>query len=300
MTMNVTNQKPAVLDALHTISCTGDYDPMPAIQQTLVDPLLQPLNPNAPASITDAQGADLTGDILDLITSCFGDTLNMGSEQTVKELFGQTLISFDQGTPLPVAELFAVQAGQQNKLPAPSPRVLYTAQADVIPAAKALLAGGDGSQFFASIAYTFHPDTLGFWFQSSTAFDDFKVWLSQQTQAMASALPPATTRLLNDFTALSLKGLTESLLVRKDDSDANDEHSFARVLVHLLMRYVEQQRTQAGQLGAALDTGILPFTAGELFCPCSLVLVNVEAHARATAAKVTGSGTSSTSRWPRR
>lgn len=76
--------------------------------------------------------------------------------------------------------------------------------------------------------------------------------------------------------------------MRKDDSDANDEHSFARVLVHLLMRYVEQQRTQAGQLGAALDTGILPFTAGELFCPCSLVLVNVEAHARATAAKVTG------------
>ncbi|MCX5103455.1 hypothetical protein [Streptomyces sp. NBC_00439] len=288
MTMNVTNQKPAVLDALHTISCTGDYDPMPAIQQTLVDPLLQPLKPNAPASITDAQGADLTGDILHLITSCFGDTLNVGSEQTVKELLGQTLINFDQGTPLPVAELFAVQAGQQNKMPAPSPRVLYTAQADVIPAAKALLAGGDGSQFFASIAYTFHPDTLGFWFQSSTAFEDFKVWLSQQTQAMASALPPATTRLLNDFTALSLKGLTESLLVRKDDSDANDEHSFARVLVHLLMRYVEQQRTQAGQPGRALDTGILPFTAGELFCPCSLVLVNVEAHARATAAKVTG------------
>lgn len=63
MTITVTNQKPAILDALHTISCTGDYDPMPAIQQTLINPLLEPLNPNAPASITDAQGADLTGDI---------------------------------------------------------------------------------------------------------------------------------------------------------------------------------------------------------------------------------------------
>ncbi|MDW6066169.1 hypothetical protein SAZ11_60890 [Streptomyces sp. FXJ1.4098] len=40
MTITVTNQKPAVLDALHTISCTRDYDPMPAIQQTLIDPLL--------------------------------------------------------------------------------------------------------------------------------------------------------------------------------------------------------------------------------------------------------------------
>ncbi|WP_329142775.1 hypothetical protein OIU91_04050 [Streptomyces sp. NBC_01456] len=289
MTINVTNQKPAVLDALHTIACIGDYDPVPAIQQVLVDPLLQPLNPNAPASITDAQGADLTGGISDLIMSCFDDTLNVGSEQTVKELLGQTLISFDQGTPLPVAELFAVQAGQQNKMPAPSPRVLYTAQADVLPAAKALLAGTGGeSAFFASIAYTFHPDTLGFWFQSSAAFDDFKVWLSQKTQTMASALPPATTKLLNDFSALSLKGLTESLLVRKDDSDANDEHSFARVLVHMLMNYVEQQRAQASQQNTTLDTGVLPFTVGELFCPRSLVLVNVEAHARATAAKITG------------
>ncbi|MFD4475885.1 hypothetical protein ACFWPU_07190 [Streptomyces sp. NPDC058471] len=289
MTITVTNQKPAVLDALHTISCTGDYDPMPAIQQTLIDPLLEPLNPNAPASITDAQGADLTGGIPDLVLSCLGDTLNVASEQTVKELLGQTLINFDQGTPLPVAELFAVQAGQQNKMPAPSPRVLYTAQADVLPAAKALLAGtGDESAFFASIAYTFHPDTLGFWFQSSAAFDDFKIWLSQQTQTMANALPPATTKLLNDFTALSLKGLTESLLVRKDDSDASDEHSFARVLVHMLMNYAEQQRAQASQQNTALDTGVLPFTVGELFCPCSLVLVNVEAHARATAAKITG------------
>ncbi|UQA91235.1 vWA domain-containing protein [Streptomyces halobius] len=289
MTINVTNQKPAVLDALHTIACIGDYDPVPAIQQVLVDPLLQPLNPNAPASITDAQGADLTGDISNLIMSCFGDTLNVASEQTVKELLGQTLINFDQGTPLPIAELFAVQAGQQNKMPAPSPRVLYTAQADVLPAAKALLGGtGDESAFFASIAYTFHPDTLGFWFQSSAAFDDFKIWLSQQTQTMASALPPATTKLLNDFSALSLKGLTESLLVRKDDSDANDEHSFARVLVHMLMNYVEQQRAQASQQNTALDTGVLPFTVGELFFPRSLVLVNVEAHARATAAKITG------------
>ncbi|MFD9867519.1 hypothetical protein ACFXI8_23850 [Streptomyces niveus] len=289
MTITVTNQKPAVLDAVHTISCTGNYDPMPAIQQTLIAPLLEPLNPNAPASITDAQGADLTGDIPDLVLSCLSDTLNLASEQTVKELLGQTLINFDQGTPLPVAELFAVQAGQRNKMPAPSPRVLYTAQADVLPAAKALLAGtGDESAFFASIAYSFHPDTLGFWFQSSAAFDDFKVWLSQQTQAMASALPPDTTKLLNDFTALTLKGLTDSLRVRRDDSDANHGHSFARVLVHMLMTYIEQRRAQASQQNTPLDTGVLPFTVGELFCPRSLVLVNVEAHARAAAPKITG------------
>lgn len=296
MTITVTNQKPAVLDALHTISCTGDYDPMPAIHSVLVDPLLEPLNPGAAASITDDSGHDITGDVADIIMGCLGDAMNPAAERKAKELLGQTMVSYDQSTPLPVGELFAVQAGQQNKWPAPSARVLYSAQADVIPAAKGLLAGSvDESAFLASIAYAYHPNTLGFWFQSSAAFDDFKIWLSQQTQTMSGAnvIAPDTLRLLNDFASLSLKGLTESLLLRKDDSDGNEEFSFARLVVRMLMTYLEQQRKQAaGQVGtpagAPAEVGVMPFTLGELFCPRSLVLVNVEAHARASAAKVTG------------
>ena len=292
MTITVTNQKPAVLDALHTISCTGDYDPMPAVQKVLIDPLLEPLNLSAPASITDGSGKDITADVQDLILRCLGDSMDPSAEKTAKELLGQTMVNYDQGTPLPVGELFAVQAGQRNKWPAPSARVLYTAQNDVIPAAKGLLAGSaDESAFFASVAYAYHPNTLGFWFQSSTAFDGFKIWLSQQVQSMAGAsiMPPDTLRLLNDFANLSLKGLTESLLLRKDDSDGNEEFSFARLVIRMLMNYVEQQRKQAstGQPPAVIDTGIMPFTLGELFCPRSLVLVNVEAHARATSSKVT-------------
>ncbi|MEU7318369.1 hypothetical protein [Streptomyces sp. NPDC007083] len=291
MTLTVTNQRPAVLDPVHTIACTGDYDPTRAIQQTLVDPLLRPLSPHAPVSITDASGTDITGNVLDLIMSCLGDTVNTSNEPTTKELLGQTMVDFDQSTQLPVAELFAVQAGQKNKLLAPSTRVLYTAQNDVIPAAKGLLAGSaDESAFFASIAYAYHPNTLGFWFQSSAAFTGFKVWLNQQIQAMASAtvMPADTVRLLGDFASLSLKGLTESLLLRKDDFDGNDEFSFARLVIHMLMVYIGHQRGQAAANSTALDVGVLPFTVGELFCPRSLVLVNVEAHARATAAKVAG------------
>ncbi|MFF1880267.1 hypothetical protein ACFVVC_02195 [Pseudarthrobacter sp. NPDC058196] len=291
MTITVTNQKPAVLDALHTISCTGDYDPMPAIQKVLVDPLLEPLNPRSPASIVDGSGHDITGDVLDIVMRCLGETMDPAAEKNAKELLGQTMVSYDQATPLPVGELFAVQAGQQNKWPASSARVLYTAQNDVIPAAKGLLAGSaDESAFFASVAYAYHPNTLGFWFQSSAAFDGFKIWLNQQVQTMAgaNAMPADTLRLLNDFANLSLKGLTESLLLRKDDSDGNDEFSFARLVIRMLMTYVEQQRKAAATGASALDTGIMPFTVGELFCPRSLVLVNVEAHARATSAKVTG------------
>ncbi|MFE4834462.1 hypothetical protein ACFRAU_07250 [Arthrobacter sp. NPDC056691] len=288
MTITVTNQKPAVLDAVHTIPCTGGYDPMSALQRAIVDPLLQPLAPNTAAVIADDSGHDISRDVPDLIMSCLGEQVNVQAERTVKEILGQTLVNFDPGTPLPVGEVFAAQAGQQNRMPAPSPRVIYTVQNDVIPAAKGLLAGSsDESGFFASVAYTFHPDTLGFWFQSSAAFDDFKVWLAQQTQILAAAVPADTAKLLTDFTTLSLKQLTESLLIRKDDTDGNDEHSFARLIVHLLMSYVRQQRTQA-QTGSTAAAGVMPFTVGELFCPRSLVLVNVEAHARATSAKIAG------------
>jgi hypothetical protein len=188
-----------------------------------------------------------------------------------------------------------VQAGVQYKLPTPAATCIYTAQSDVIPAAKKLLAGqvNDAGELFASIAYAYHPETLGFWFQSSAAFDDFKTWLNGTTAALTSVLPADTTNLLNQFGKISLKDLTESLLLRKDDSDENEEYSFARVIVHMLMDYVQQKNTAATTLAAATaaqatpETGVMPFLLSELYSPRTLVIVNVEAHARATASKVT-------------
>lgn len=287
MTIAVTNQKPAVLDPVHTIPCRGDYDPVPAIRRALIDPLTVPLNPGSPALISDANGNDMSGGLLDLVMRCLDETIDATAEAVVKDLLGQTLIDFDRSTSLPVQELFAVQAGRRNKLPAPSPLVLYTAQDDVVPAAKGLLAGTcDDSLFFASISYTYHPDTLGFWFQSSSAFTAFTTWLAAQAQTMAGTVPPGTAKLVGDFCQLSLKNLTESLLLRKDDSDGNDEFSFARFIIWMLMVYVEDQRRIAAANGGAVGAGVLPFTVGELFCPRSLVLVNVEGHARATPMRV--------------
>ncbi|MDP9904757.1 hypothetical protein [Arthrobacter bambusae] len=290
MTITVTNQKPAVLDPVHTITCTGTYDPMPAITSAIADPLRTPLNPGAPANITDAKGLDLSSGIEQALLACLGDTLVPGAEDFMKELLGQTMVNYDQTTPLPVGELFAAQAGRKHKLPAPVPgKVVYTAREDVIPSAKGLLSGSnDADLFFASLAYAYHPDTLGFWFQSEAAFDDFKAWLAQQVQTSGSALPAGTLKLLGDFAALELKSLTESLLLRQDDTDNNEELSFARLVVHLLMQYVEQLNAQqAGPGGTPATSGVLPFTVGELFCPKSLVFVNVEAHARARPGKVT-------------
>lgn len=287
MPIVVSNQKPAVLDPAHLITCVGNYDPLPALHATLVDPLLQPLNAAMPVNVTDDKGVDITADIPSLFYGCLGDNISPVHEAAVKDLLSQTLVNFNASTFLPVGELFASQAAHRNKLPAPSPTVIYTAQDDIIPAAKGMLAGiNDEDLLFTGIAFIYHPNTLGFWFETSAAFDDFKTWLAAQTALMASVLPADTTQLLNDFSKLNLNGLTESLLLRKTDADGNEEHSFARTIVHMLMLWVEQQRRAAAAPGGHLDAGIMAFSVSELFCPRSIVLINAEAHARATPAKI--------------
>lgn len=291
MTITIINQKPVVLDPVHTISCQGDYDPLAALRAQIVDPLFTPLNASQPCQMTTAAGQDLDADGLSsLLLSCLGDVVVPDAETATKQVLGQCLVHFDQATPIPVNETFAIQAASAHKLPTPGPNVIYTARDDVIPTAKALLAGsGSQEKFFASLAYTFPTDTLGFWFQTEIAFDEFKAWLDQQVQLIASVLPSDTVKLLSDFSALKLNGLTEALRLRVDDTDGNDEYSFPRFIVFMLMTYIEQQRSAQQTPGttAVPVVGVLPFTLSELFCPRTIVLVNVEAHARSTPNKVT-------------
>jgi hypothetical protein len=290
MALTITNQKPAQFSPVHTLPVSGVYDPVAGITATLVEPLYTPLNQNHQVTITDAAGNNLDQDATtQLFLACLGDNVNHQAEDAVKSLVAQGSIYYDKNSPLLVNEMFAVQAGVQHKLPTPTPTCIYTAQSDVIPAAKKLLAGqvNDAGELFASIAYAFHPETLGIWFQSSAAFDDFKTWLTNATASLSAVLPAVTTNLLTQFASVTLKDLTESLLLRKSDADENDEYSFARVLVHMLMEYVRQQETAAAAAGTLPEAGAMPFLLSELFSPRTLVIVNVEAHARATANKVT-------------
>jgi hypothetical protein len=289
MALTITNQKPAQFSPVHTLPVTGDYDPVAGITKTIVEPLYTPLNQNHPVVISDGHGNTLDkDDTTQLVLNCLGDSVNSQAEDAVKSLVAQGSVYYDQKSPLLVNEMFAVQAGVQYKLPTPTATCIYTAQSDVIPAAKKLLAGqvNDAGELFASIAYAYHPETLGLWFQSSAAFDDFKTWLNGTTATLSAVLPADTSNLLNQFGKISLKDLTESLLLRKDDADENEEYSFARVIVHMLMDYVQQKETAAVQAQTTPETGVMPFLLSELYSPRTLVIVNVEAHARATANKV--------------
>jgi hypothetical protein len=294
MTLTIINQRPAQFTSVHTLPITGDYDPVAGITATIVEPLFTPLNQNHAVEVRDTSTNPSTAldqdAVTELFLNCLGDNVNAIGETGAKALLDQGSIYYDPKSPLLVNELFAVQAGVQNKFVSPTPTVIYTAQSDIIPAAKKLLAGqtNDASEMFASIAYAFHPETLGFWFQSSAAFDDFKAWLVATTSNISSALPPDTTKLLTQFAGLSLKGLTESLRLRADDTEENEEYSFARVIIHMLMDYARQMESVAthAQPPVAPEAGVMPFLLSELYSPRTIVLVNVEAHARSTGGKV--------------
>lgn len=290
MSYTISNQKPAVLTPGPAIPIHGDHDPLTAVRNALVAPLFDPLG-SQPVQIQDTQSNNLDEDqLLDIVLGTMAAAVDPDAEDTMKDLYAQGLIHFDRNSRLVANEVFANQAGAASKLPPPSPSVLYTAGSDVIPSAKALLAGTapNDQEFFASLAYTYAPDTLGFWFHTAAAFDDFTAWLSPHIQALSNVLPADTTRLMTQLMNVTLDGLTEALVLRRDDSHENYEYSFARTVVHMLTQYAEENAAAAaGQSPPAQPTtGLLPFTVSETFIPRTIVLVNVESHARASAKKV--------------
>lgn len=290
MALTLTNQRPAVLDPVHLVPIAGHYDPVTAIRKAVVEPLFEPLSPGGTVSLVDQKGDPWDADdVSQLLMLTLGDDVDARAEDELKPLLEQGLVAYDASTPLLVNSTYAVQAARSLKpmLPHPGTQALYTAASDVIPSAKKLLAGtGDEAEFFASLAYTYSPTTLGFWFQTEAAFDEFKAWLALQVQTLGPALPSATVSLLGKFGQLRLNALTEGLALRADVNDQNDEYSFARVIVHLLMKYQQHQRSQHQATGTHVTSGVLPFHMGEVFIPRTIVLVNLEIHARANPRKV--------------
>lgn len=278
--MNVINQKPVVLSPIYQSSTAGGFDPVKSLKETVADPLFTPLVATQPVRITSKSGNVDADVIAQRVTACCGDTIQVAEETWCRTLYRQTLLNFDATQTLNMQDLFAAQSGAAAKLPAPTPVCVYTPGADVIPISRKFLAGqASYDEFFASLAYYARPNTLGFYFANEVVFDDFKTWLSTQLQTLSAVYPAETNQMLQDFIAnIKLPSLTESLMLRNSDGDNNHEHSFARVIISLLMQYTT--------IVSAAEFGVLPFALGELFCPRTVVFVNVEKHARATSAQV--------------
>lgn len=277
--MKISNQKPVVLSPVYDAVIKGDFEPQEYLKQTMATPLFTPLVAGTPVAIT-SNGHNLNDDdIASMILACMSDTFVPTAEAAAKNMLQQTLTYFDKKSPMTVQDTFAIQASVQEKLPAPTPSIVYTPATDVIPSCKEFLAGtGSFEKMFASLAFYARPKTLGVYFANQQCFDDFKTWLVNEIAQIATALPADVSQLFADFQTLDLNGLTESLIVRNDDSEGNDEFSFPRTLVAYIMLYTKQ-------ISPALY-GIMPFNVGELFCPRTIVFINIERHSHASAKQV--------------
>lgn len=280
--MNITNQKPAALSPIYQASAAGQFAPIESMKDCVVKPLFNPLAPGTPVQISTKSGALTEDEIVAHVAAACDDHVNVMEETWCRNLFSKTLLNYDSSASLSIQDLFAAQSGATAGLPAPGPNVMYTPTSDVIPAAKKFLAGQTGfDEFFASLAYFARPQTLGFYFASETFFMDFKNWLAAKAAANASKYPAETNQMLQDFIQnIRLPGLTESLLLRNTIADNIQENSFARVIIEMLMEY-------ATTMTNPVEFGVLPFCTSELFCPISIVFVNVDQHAKSSAAQIT-------------
>ena len=278
--VSLIGQKPGHLDPYTLVPAfTGDCDPMATLDAMVTHTLFEPLNTNQTVAVAvnnqpiDRDGAN------ELLLRSVGEVLDPVAQEVMNTLFEQALTRWIPSASSPVDEAFITQAAATCKLPDPS-KALYTTQSDVIPAVKDVLAGNAGTDLLlVSLGWTFHPHTVGFWFRTNAEFDAFKTWLQGELAKIASNISTSDMRMFHQFDALTLTDLTESLILRADDSQALDEYTFARVLMWALM-------TWTGANASSNTCGVLPFSIAEMALPRTLVLINIEAHARASMRKI--------------
>ena len=278
--LQITNQKPVEVSPLLTVPVVGPFDPRDTLKKMVVEPLFTPLTAGHPVTITDNNGKTYTeDDVTDTIFNCCLETLDQQAEDDSKEILGSTMLYYNKKNNLLVKDMFAIQSADKVKLPYPSPTIVYSAGTDIIPISKQYLAGSvDYDTLFASFAFYTRCETMGWFFANSIEFDDFKSWFQTKIATMQSGLSSTCNQLCNDFNQLNLDGLTESLILRNDASENNEDYSFARLLSTSLTEYA--------QLNTNGMMGCFPFSLSQLLCPETVVFINLEKHAHSTPAAI--------------
>ncbi len=281
MAIVTTNQKPTELNSLYTGSVVNIFDPYTVVKDEIVKHLFQPLIPGQPVTIEE-NGTPLTeDDITQLLFDCSTDAVVPQAEDRMKEILQQTLTYYAKD--LNVQNVYAVQAGLKEHLPLPTSRCKYQ-PTDVIDASKQLMSGQlSRSAFFATVAFYTRVDTFGYYFVNDAAWTEFQAWMTNEVQQLGAVIPADTIKLCQDLQNIRLNQLTQSFVLRDDDTQNNDPYSFARIFPFYLMMY-EKINDQNGK--PAYLAGHMPFSFAENFCPRSIVIMNVEKHAHAHPAEI--------------
>jgi len=277
--MKITNQRPVDLNPIYMDNISKDFDLIETTKNVIVRPLFQPIAPNAKVTMQANGNAITEDDIVNMFFDCCHEAYLAPQQTAFREILGNCLVSFNKQSNLSMKELFAIQAGAKAGLDEPDANTIYTPATDIIPTSRKFLAGQvTYDELFATYAFYTRAETVGFYFACEQSFEDFKTWFATQHAMIASALTSDVNQLAAEVGGLTLSELTESLRLRTDGTQDNHIGSFPRLLLSMLMNYTK--------VAGAGEYGIMPFDAGELFCPTSVVFINIERHAKATAKEI--------------
>lgn len=271
--MNVANGTISEISPYFQSKAKGDFDVLGDIK-TILSPLFSGLVQGTPIAITDDKGNKYSkDDIVNNMVSCCGELVDTDAEDIIEGFMTQTMRHYKPGM---AREIFLNQAATKSNLPLATATIKYTAKTDVIPACKDFIVGAATEEFLqASIGYTFRSQTLGVYFLNEVAFDQFKSDVATQFNQISQMcqIDPGVASKFNDFQQISLtNSLIETIRIRNDASDDNDELSFSRLFHSIMMSLIHQNPQM---------NGLIPFDFEQVVCPTFLTFINISKHAHA-------------------
>lgn len=304
-TISIKNQKPVTIynpdHMLSTINPTInsiDYniELEKTIDKQIVEPLYTPNIVGTDVTITDVSDptslktinkSQIVDALLDLWTNGVSDP---ELDEQIDEIYRQSLLNY-QNNNWTIEQQLAIEAMSSvtPKLPVPGMSnfiINYTANGDLIPTAKSLLAKSDPyskTMWFASLAGYLSQKTVAnaliVTFQSTTAFDMYKTMTQQLINTINSGhnINATTNKLFADLNKITLDGLSETVMLPKDRIENDQENSFVRLFMNSLSIFEANHNdlfcTQ-------------PINMAQLFLPEVVIMLNLEEYAHATAKEI--------------
>lgn len=301
MTITMTNHKPAVLfnepfDVLPVIDPTVDeaelYNQLNKhLKERYIEPMFESLNPSNAVSITSTDSNNNQNDI-DIVALekaihhlWQSDVLEIDLHEQIGEIYRQGM-QYSQTNDWFFEKQLTVEAITRMKLPLPTQvpgrSVTYSAQVDVIPTAKGFLAQPDdlgATNWFANIGAYVHDKPIDNYLlltvQSNNVLDQIKQEIRNNITIWQSRYNIDTTVLdmFNDFGRIDLSSDLSTGLFLPNNSDANKELSFSRILMYSLANFEKNQSN--GELS------VQPVNIEQVYMPENIIILNLENYAHA-------------------
>lgn len=218
----------------------------------------------------------------DALTSAWLDSFSViedvdAPQRFVEDALASSLKNWDPDAHRPIREAFAVQAAASLSLPAPSPSMLWSHSTDVLPAAESMIRGESGSEamLLSSLTYLHPLPALGLYGLDRADLKRMLTYIRERVSMLD--LDVSVRSLIQQFTAMSLSGATQTIMLRRDRSEPIEPGSFAHTVVALIEEFIS---LRTASVSGVPRMGWLPFDAEELIDPTSLVMVDVSQAAK--------------------